>query len=251
MSHLARWLWLSITTLGLLWPLAALAADLIVNGDFEALTSGKQLRTDNKGQDWYESRKDTDEGRGLLKFSTKNIGGNATKKAMIKGHPELNTYLTQRFPEPQSVYLAVQFDMYIKEILPDDNRSAFVFLGGIRDKKNGPNSTGSERFVFLGFENAEQEGKINLFAREGANAWSEKTIVARDLDLKKWYTIAVQANIPEGLYEVRIDGVTEWFELESFYHRGKTPEELTHLSFASWNDGAGTFYVDNVSASDD
>ena len=237
--------------LALCAPVVVLAGDLLANGDFEALKSGKYLRQDNKGQDWYESRMDTEEGRGLLKLSTRDIGGNATRKAMVKAHPELNTYLTQRLPEAESVYLHVQYDICIREILADDNRTAFFFLGGIRDKKNGPNSTGKERFVFLGFENAEQEGKINLFAREGSTGWADRTIVAENLDLNTWYTVAVQANIPEGVYEVMVEGVTEWYELESFFYKGRTPDEVTHLSFASWNDGAGTFYVDNVVARDD
>ena len=224
------------------------AADLVVNGDFEAITNGADLRRDSKGQDWYESRRDTDEGSALLKLSTKNVGGNKTKKAMIKAHPELNTYLSHRLSQPQTGSLTVQYDIYVREILRDDNRSAFFFLGAIKDKKGGPNSTGAERFVFLGFENDTEAGKMNLFAREGETLWNEKTIVTRGLELEKWYTIVVEADIWAAVYRVKVEGVTDWFELESFYYKGKTLNKVTHLSFASWNDGAGTFYVDNVSA---
>jgi len=233
------------------WGLDAGATELIVGGDFEDCNSGADLRRNTKGPDWYESRKDTGEGRKLLMLSTKNIGGNKTHKAMIKAHPELNTYLSYRIPERETEYLSVQYDIYVREILPDDNRSAFFFLGAIKDKKGGPNSTGSERFAFLGFQNAEQEGKINLFAREGVSAWGEKTIVAENLDLKKWYTITVTANIPEGIYEVSVTGVVDSFELEAFSRKGRILNRVTHLSFASWNDGAGTFYVDNVTARND
>jgi len=229
----------------------AVAGDLIVDGDFEATKSSKELRKDAKGLDWYESRKDTDAGQKLLMLSTKKIGGNKTHKAMIKADPELNTYLTNRLEAPQTISVSASYDIYIKEILADDNRSAFFFLGGIKDKKGGPNSTGRERFVFMGFENAATEGKINLFVREGNNSWADKTIVAKDLDLKKWYTIQVVANVLDGLYEVWVDGVTEPFEVESFYTKGKTPDKISHVSFASWNDGAGTFYVDNVVVTDD
>ncbi len=224
-----------------------LAAEMVPNGDFEDVKNGADLRKDTKGLDWYESRKDTPEGSELLKLSTKNIKGNKTKKAMIKAHPELNTYLTYRLAEPQSLALTASYDILVKEILPDDNRSAFMFLGRVKDKKGGPNSTGKERFVFLGFENAEEPGKLNLFAREGSSKWAEKTLVAEGLDANKWYTFHVEVNIPEGYYAVTIDGVLEAFELESFYSKGKTPDKISHISFASWNDGAGTFYVDNVS----
>lgn len=229
---------------------SALAADLIVDGSFENQKNGADLRKDGKGSDWYESRKDTDEGAALLKLSTKNIGGNSTKKAMIKAHPELNTYLSHRLTAAQDLIITVSFDIFIREILPDDNRSAFILIGGIKDKKGGPNSTGKERFVFMGFENASEPGLINLFAREGQTKWTETTQVAAGLKLETWYTITIEANIPEGFYSVAVDGVTEPFELESFYTKGKTPDTISHLSFASWNDGAGTFYVDNVTVND-
>ncbi|MFH1843840.1 MAG: hypothetical protein ABIF77_11610 [bacterium] len=254
MPRSARCLRMLALTVCLVWSflaVSAVAGELILDGDFETSTKGSDLRRDAKGQDWYESRKDTDEGRGLLMLSTKKIGGNRTHKAIIKAHPELNTYLSQRFAEPQTIFLTVSYDIYIKEILADDNRSAFCFVGGVKDKKGGPNSTGKERFVFLGFENAEEAGKVNLFVREGDSDWAGRTVVAANLDLENWYTIVISANIPEGLYEVSVDGVTEPFEVEAFYTNGKTPEELTHISFASWNDGAGTFYIDNVSASDE
>ncbi len=237
---------LSVVLLTMLLALPSLAADLVVDGTFENQKNGADLRKDSKGSDWYESRKDTEEGSKLLKLSTKDIGGNATKKAMIKGHPDLNTYLSQRLTVPQDFAMAVSFDIFVKEILPDDNRSAFMFLGAIKDKKGGPNSTGKERFAFLGFENAAETGRINLFAREGVSKWDEKTIVAPGLELGKWYTITIEADILDGFYTTTVEGVTESFELDSFHTKSGTPDQITHISFASWNDGAGTFYVDNV-----
>jgi len=228
----------------------SLAADLVVDGSFENQKNGADLRKDSKGSDWYESRKDTEAGSKLLKLSTKDIGGNDTKKAMIKASPELNTYLSQRLTAAQDLIVTVSFDIFIKEILPADNRSAFIMLGNIKDKKGGPNSTGKERFVFMGFENATEPGQINLFAREGSTKWAEKTMVASGLELEHWYTINIEANIPEGFYTTTVVGVTEPFELESFYTKGRTPDNISHISFASWNDGAGTFYVDNVSVQD-
>jgi hypothetical protein len=225
-------------------PLAA--AEVLVDGNFETQKNSGDLRKDGKGADWYESRKDG-EGAKLLMLSTKDVGGNATKKAMLKAHPDLNTYLSQRLAAPIKVAATLRYDLFVREILPDDNRSAFCFLGGIKDKTGGPNSTGAERFVFLGCENAATPGKMNLFAREGANDWAKRTLVAKDLELGKWYTVVVDVNVAEGFYAVHIEGVTQPFELESFFTKGKTPSQLTHLSFATWNDGAGTFYVDEVS----
>lgn len=227
-------------------PVPAAAADLVVDGSFEAQKNGADLRRDGKGSDWYESRKDTEAGSALLVLSTKDVAGNATQKAMIKGSNEFNTYLSQRLTAPQDLALTVTFDICIREILPQDNRSAFILLGGLKDKKGGPNSTGSERFVFLGFENAATPGLVNLFAREGQTTWAEKTLVAADLEIGAWHTITLDVHVAEGFYTAAVAGRTAPFELESFYTKGKTPNKITHLSFASWNDGAGTFYVDNV-----
>jgi len=224
----------------------AAAAEVLVDGSFEAQKSSGDLRKDGKGLDWYESR-DDGEGAKLLMLSSKDVGGNASKKAMLKAHPDLNSYLSQRLAAPIKVAATLHYDLFVREILPDDNRSAFCFLGGIKDKQGGPNSTGAERFVFLGCENAATPGKMNLFAREGANDWAKRTLVAKDLELGKWHTIVVEVNVAEGFYAVHVEGRTQPFELESFFTKGKTPSQLTHLSFASWNDGAGTFYVDNVS----
>lgn len=224
------------------------AADLIKDGDFEKPENGVELRRDGKGQDWYETRNDTKEGRKLLKLSKKDIGGNATQKAMIKGHKELNTYMSQRFSREQKEELAVRYDIFVKRIYRDDNRSAFCLIGNSTDGKRGPCSTGKERFVFLGFENADTKGKINLFAREAGNKWAEKTIVAENLDLKKWYTIDLNIDIEEKSYTASVVGVTDAVTLKAFETKGHSPKKLTHLSFASWNDGAGTFYIDNVVA---
>ncbi len=247
-----RTLLITVALVALLAPLAV-AEELVPGGDFENVKNGAALRKDGKGLDWYESRKDGEEGPKLLMLSTKRIGGNKTKKAIVKGHPELNTYLSFRLADPIEVFGTASFDIYVKEIMPglaEYNRSAFAFLGRIKDKKGGPNSTGKERFVFLGFENAETPGKINLFAREGSNKWDARTIVAENLDLKAWHQIELEMNVPDGFYTISVNG-GEPFELESFFTKGRTPDKLSHISFASWNDGPGTFYVDNVSVTGD
>ena len=132
-------------------PLVLAATELVIDSGFEAIKDSNDLRRDSDGQDWYESRKDK-EGRKLLMLSTKKIYGNRTQKAMIKAHPELNTYLSQRLPEPLTGTFTARYDIAIKMIRPEYDRSGFFFLGTSSDKKNGPNSTGKERFVMLGFE---------------------------------------------------------------------------------------------------
>ncbi len=234
---------------------AAQGQALLVDSDFEANENGQALRSREDPQGWYESRRDGKEGRLLLKLSTKKVGGNATHKAMIKASPEFNTYVSQALSSSQTGSLALQWDLYVKEILPPFNRSAFQMLGDSSVKGRGPNGNGAERFVFLGFMNAEQEGKMNLFALEGyavdegaGRGWDDRTVLIEGLDLKHWYTVRVDVNIAEGFYEVSLPGVHDTPIRVKAYKTKKSPipEEVTHVSFASWNDGPGTFYVDNV-----
>ena len=240
-----------VTICGLLGlaRLAGAAEPLVVDGDFEINETGKQLRARENPQGWYESRRDGDEGRLQLKLSKKEIGGNATRKAMVKASPQFNTYLSQRFAEPRDERLALKWDIYVKEILPPYNRSVFQMIGNASVKGRGPNGAGPERFVFLGFETSETPGKMNLFAFEGqGEAWDERTLLVEGLELTRWYTIAVEVDIRSNAYLVSVPGVTEEpIRVGAFKTKKKpVPKVLTHISFASWNDGPGTFYIDNV-----
>jgi hypothetical protein len=226
----------------------AAGTGLLTDGSFEACKKSGDLRRDNKGPDWSETRKDTAKGSELLVLSTKKVADNASHKAMIKAHPDLNTYLTQKFSAPQTGTFTLAYDICVKEILPDDNHSAFCLVGASYDKKNGPNSTGKERFVFLGWENAKNPGKINLFAREGDKDWAGRTLVAENLGLMAWHHVEIAVDVKGGAYKVRL-GQGAWSKPLKAYKGGTSvPKKLTHVSFASWNDGAGTFYIDNVKA---
>ncbi len=229
--------------------LGAAGGDLIKDGGFEHLKKSSALRRDDKGQDWYESRKDGKEGPKLLILSSKAIAGNATRKAMIKAHPDLNTYLTQKLATPQTGRFALSYDVCVKEILPDDNHSAFCFVGASYDRKGGPCSTAKERFLFLGFENsATAPGKLALFSREGDKDWPSRTVLAPELTTMAWHHIEAQVDVKASKYRVRVDGGPWSKDLKAFKATGGTPpKRLTHVCFASWNDGAGTFYIDNVS----
>jgi hypothetical protein len=226
---------------------------LLSNGDFSLCKKSGDLRKFKK-QGWYESRKDG-KGHLLVLLSKKGVAANATPKAMVRASAQLNTYLTQDFDKPQTGDFVLSYEILVKEILPPANRSAFFMIGDNSDKKEGPNSTGSERFVFAGFENAAEKGKINFFAREGNTGWDQKTTLAKGLDLNKWYRIAVTVHPAAGTYEVQVTAVTpekpitpQPVTVKAFSPNGKTPKKLTAVSFASWNDGPGTFYIDNVAA---
>ncbi len=246
----ARWFLAAGMVLGAGIAAPGAQAPLVSDPDFEANETSAQLRKRAGTHDWYESRYDTKAGRKLLMLSKKKIKGNATRKAMIKASPEFNTYLSQGLAAPQTGRFSVQYDIYVKEILPPFNRSCFQMIGGDQVRKRGPNATGAERFVFLGFANAATPGDIDLVAFEGGDTaeWDVRTPVARGLKLKTWYTVRVDVDVPGKAYAVSVVGVTpQPVRVKAFKPKGKPyAEPLTHISFASWNDGPGTFYVDNV-----
>ncbi|MDM7914972.1 MAG: hypothetical protein ACE15D_03235 [Candidatus Eisenbacteria bacterium] len=248
MSIVRRTRWTAVAVLiGAASVALAAAPPLLSDGGFDGSTTSKLLRRNTKGQDWYESRYDVKGSRAMLKLDKTAIAGNATPKARIDGSAKFNTYLTQKFVKAQKTDFSFSCDICVQSIDPSFNRSAFILIGNDADKKNGPNSTGNERFVFLGFENSATKGKMNLFARQGKGAWEQRTVIARDLDLGRWYTIEGTVYPADGIYEVLVRSVTpKPVELKAF---GRAPKTLTAISFASWNDGPGTFYVDNVSAS--
>jgi hypothetical protein len=244
------WICTAVLCLALIAPpwsapkAAAPAGTLLSDGDFEKDTTGKELRTKESPQGWYESRDDSKAGRKALTLSTKAIAGNATKKGMIKGSAKFNTYLSQEFSQPQTGRFSVKWDIMVKEIDATPNRSAFQMIGDDSMKGKGPNATGSERFVFLGFENAAVKGKINLFAYEGGADPTKKTPIAADLDLAKWYTIKVDVDPAAQTYAVSVQGAAP-VTVHAFQTK-EVPKKLPSISFASWNDGPGTFYIDNV-----
>ncbi len=222
------------------------AASLVVDGDFESTMSGTGLRGLEKPRGWYESRGDGVKGPKLVRLSKKAIAGNATKKAFFKASRKLNAYLSQAFPGPQAGRFSVQWDVLVGRILPKPNRSAYMIIGNDSVTGRGPNATGSERFVFLAFENAPAKGKLNLVAMEKASA--KPRVLVPGLDLNKWYTVKVDVDVPGKAYSVSIPGVTAApVAVKAFEPKEKTiPSSLTHISFATWNDGPGTFFIDNV-----
>ncbi len=253
-AALAGALALSIGALLVDGPQAAVPgaqAAILVDGDFSGSSSGKQLRAEGKAPGWFESRRDKAAGRKRLMLSVKDVAGNTTPKAFIKGSAAYNTYLSQAFTQPQSGTLSLKWDILVKEVGPQYNRSAFQMIGDDSAKGKGPNATGTERFVFLAYENAATKGKLNLFAFEGGDGGlNKRTLVARDLDAGKWYTVRVDADVAGRSYKVTVSGTgtaAQSATVKAFAAKGKQPpSKLTHVSFASWNDGPGAFYVDNV-----
>ena len=216
---------------------------LLVDNYFDDSADSVALRANSAGQDWYESRELE---ANLLTLDETTVGGNGSKKAAFEASATGNAYVSQEFGTPQAGVFAVQWDIYVDEILDigDPDRAGWMLIGDNTDPtRTGPNSDDSERFVYMSFfrDGGGTTGTADLVARDRDDGWTAFTTVASGLNLGQWYTIRVVCDIPGGAYDVYVDGVLQDTVLS---RHEKT--SVTHISFAQWDDGAGAFYIDNV-----
>jgi len=233
---------------------------LLADADFEASTNSADLRLNSTVQDWYDSRVGwSGSNTTLLTLNTQNVGGNSGKKAkmnqswLIDGKYVGNVYLSQEFVVPQPSIFSVEWDIYVDTILDysDVDRAAHMMIGADLDGSRGPSSSDPERFVVMGFYH--QDGStvpgdsMSLLAQEHEDSMSNSSewrVIANNLSMDKWYNIRLEVNVLEKNYDVYIDNVLVAENVLAFdqYYM----DQLTHISFATWNDGIGTFYIDNV-----
>ncbi|MHC5060204.1 MAG: PKD domain-containing protein [Planctomycetota bacterium] len=196
-------------------------------------------------QDWFESRYDDPS---LVTLDEEPIGGNSTKKAKFIESLIDNAYLSQEFNPPQSGTFSVEWDVYVDTILNDRSRDRGAMMMVGDDSGSGPNRSG--RFVYMGFWCPDGGGDdpsdtMSLVASEYGDSFNYSTQwreVATGLSFDKWYRIKVTCDVVNDIYDVYIDGVLVDAGIASATSR----HLLTHVSFAQYNDGAGTFYIDNV-----
>jgi predicted glutamine amidotransferase len=227
---------------------------LLVDATFDDSADSTALRADGTGQDWYESRGGTTGGdSNLLFLDTSNIGGNMGNKAGFTASSSGNAYVTQEFGAPQTGTFSVQWDIYVDSILhiSEADRAGWMLIGdnsvtgGTGGSYNTPNNPPSERFVYMAFahEGGATEGTMDLVAKTIAEGFDAHTVIASDLNLKQWYTIKVVCDVPGKTYDIYVNDV-----LMDTFVTDFAGDNVTHISFAQWDDGAGAFYVDNVYA---
>ena len=225
---------------------------LLTDSDFNASSNSAELRTNGPNHDWYESRNDTfPNGQNQLTLNEITIAGNIGKKAKLLGTLSYNTYLSQEFSTPQTGTFSAHWDIYVDEILDRtgtaEDRSAYMMIGDDSGGTNGPCSAGTERFVYMAFvkPGGGTTGTADLVDKIQSGT-SQPKIATINLD--QWYTIKVNVNVITDKYDVYVyqDGVLIGSKTGISAATPKT--SLTHISFATWNDGGGTFYVDNVYA---
>jgi uncharacterized repeat protein (TIGR02543 family) len=219
---------------------------LLADSELSDSVDNATLRANGAGQDWYESR---GQNASLLTLDTADVGGNSGKKARLTGGTNSatdNIYLTQEFISPQTGVFSVQWDIYIDQILDisSPDRSGWMLIGDDSTSGSGPNAVNGERFVYMAFfkNGGGTSGTMDLVAVNRTGSFTSHWVIASGLSLKQWYTIKVVVNVPGGTYDVYVDGILQKAGVSS--RNAKT--SVTHISFAQWNDGAGTFYVDNV-----
>jgi len=222
---------------------------LLVDSFFNDSIDSADLRANDAGQDWYESRNQAGY-QTLLFLDESDVGGNTGKKAGFTASTSGNAYCTQEFSSPQTGIFTVQWDIYVASILniPESgtgsgpDRAGIMMLGST-SASYGPNRNDVVRFVFLAFykNGGATTGPAELVAMTAFGTFTTVTSV----NLGQWYTIRVVVNVAAKNYQVYVNGeymgtfpaVTAWAQAA-----------ITHISFAQWNDGAGAFYVDNVFA---
>lgn len=218
---------------------------LLVDSDFNDSIDSGDLIANGTGQDWYESRNDNPS---ILTLDTANVGGNSGKKAKLTQNTTSSAYMSQEFNSAQTDFFMAQWDIYVDDIanISAPDRAGWMLIGDDSNPtRPGPNSDDNERFVYMAFykDGGGSSGTMDLAARDNDDAWTSFTTVATGLNLKQWYTIKVICNITSDKYDVYVN---EAFKATVSARTAKA--SVTHMSFAQWNDGAGTFYVDNVIA---
>ncbi len=217
---------------------------LLVDTDFEVGPDSAELRADGAGPDWRESRLDDPT---LLTLDLFDVAGNETRKARLAASNVSNVYLTQRFGWPQTGTFSVGWEILVEEIvdLPGDgtDRAGWMLIGDDTDAPSpGPNSSDGERFVYMAF--ARNGGgtvgqTMDLVARDRNDPWDGFTLLASGLTIGQWYRIRVTCDLNADSYDVYLDDA-----LVGSVSSRQTKDSVSHISFAQWDNGAGTFVVD-------
>lgn len=220
----------------------------LADGDFSASADSAALRTNGSGQDWYESRAQAPT---MLTLDEATVGGNATKKARLASSTTQNVYLSQEFNTSATSTFRAEWRIYVDDVLDDStrDRAAVMMVGDDSGGTNGPNSASAERFVHLAFwkNGGGNSGTAILVAQEAGDTFADSSVwrqVKTGMNLDQWYTIAVVGNLATDTYDVYVDGV----RVDSNVAALTTKTSVGYISFASWSDTQGAFYVDDVSA---
>jgi hypothetical protein len=220
----------------------------LADSDFNASADSAALRANGTGQDWYESRAQAPT---MLTLDEAAIGSNSTKKARLASSTTQNVYLSQEFAASATSTFMAQWDVFVDDVLDDStrDRAAVMLVGDDSGGTNGPNSASTERFVHLAFwkNGGGDTGSAVLVAQEAGDTFNDSTVwrqVKTDMSLDQWYTIRVVGNLAADTYDVYVDGVLAASGVAALTAKSS----VGYISFASWSDSRGAYYVDNITA---
>jgi len=227
--------------------------NLLLDSEFNDSSNSSDLRANDPGQDWYESR---DDDPTLLTLDVSDIAGNMGKKAALKGYGSSPTaYLDQNFSSIQSGMFNVSFDIYIENISDYSNydRTGFIFIGDDNSGGGVPCSTSVERFVFLVFYDStpgETGDDLEIRARTlSSQSWgttSAWTSVATDLSYDTWYTIRLEVDFANSCYDIYMDDMLIGDNIPGY--SGYASSSVNDISFSVGGTARGDYYLDNVFA---
>jgi hypothetical protein len=222
------------------------SVELLADSGFELVPSNTEMRANDAGQDWYESRQQSEAAINRLSLDTGNIGGNGTHKAQINNYQQtVNTYLTQGLPAPvTSGNFTAQWNVYIDSIADSvDDRTGYMFLGKDLDGINGPNSNDAERWALFSFSKVgggSVGGGLSFGYRSTGAGWITATST---LNFDQWYTVKVVGHLANDTFDLYINN-----QLLVAGYSAKTPViDPAFITFATFSTDGGNFYIDNVS----
>ncbi|MGV8162089.1 MAG: DUF2341 domain-containing protein, partial [Candidatus Nanoarchaeia archaeon] len=227
---------------------------LLQDVEFVNSANSTDLRFNNVGQDWYESRGAFPTGADptLLTLDETNVGGNSGKKALLKNNfgIKTNAYLAQEFSSRQNAPFNLTFDIYIDRVENSTpyNRTGTVYVGDNAATTNAPMGTGSERFVVLGFYDSspgESGDGIQLKAQPSTATFANSLgwlNVSNNLSYDTWYNIKLSIIPATGTYDIYLNEELQ----RSNITRYSATASLDYVSFVADSDARGAFYIDNV-----
>jgi len=235
-------------------------AALISNGDFELCEDDADLRDKNSPDVWWYESKGTNPSKVMLHDgASAAVWGNDTQMAHLYGDQAGSgtgsAYLTQDLAPAQTTgTFSVSFDIAIESVYnrsyPNKDASGFIYVGDDNGATDGPNSGGSERFVYLGFYDP-GGGTSGQNLQLVANNNSVEVTDENELSYDTWYTITLDINVAGGTYDVTVEGTGEddtyIQETGITRYQDVGVESLSFYINGTGNQfGNGEYYVDNV-----
>ena len=103
----------------------------------------------------------------------------------------------------------ITYDIFIDSIVErptSSDSTGFTYVGDDDNSADGPNSTGGDRFVYMGFyDSATGDFSTGQTLQLEANNRAVDVTPADSLSYDTWYTITIDIDVAGGTYDVTVD----------------------------------------------